>query len=217
METRMRHDIPQNAILLTKMEALSNQLELIKTWNPRSEVWSLLFGRAILTSAASLTGFYINQRFRRKLKFRNFGVFPTMAGVTTGPAVATTLLYTEIILNKMLLLEISCPICLESRSILLQASTGLLLPLILVPFANFSIGARSGMHNIPHITDVKGIFRIISSVYKPMIPVIATIFTFHALLAGFITHSQIKSFLHILDVQNFIEQDRRDQKFSKAF
>lgn len=54
--------------------------------------------------------------------------------------------------------------------------------------------------------------RIISSAYQPMIPILATIFTLHALLAGFITHSQIKSFLYILDVQNFIEKEERDWK-----
>lgn len=65
------------------------------------------------------------------------------------------------------------------------------------------------MYNVPFITDVKGIFKIISSAYQPMLPVLATIFTLHVLLAGFVTHSQIKSFLHILDVQYYIEQKNK--------
>ncbi|CAL1684503.1 unnamed protein product [Lasius platythorax] len=212
MEVRIRHDIPKGAIILSKYEALSNQIELITNWKPRSDIWSLLFGRPILAGAVTLSSLYINQRFRRKLKFGKYGLLPTMAGVGTGPAVASSLLYTELILNKLLLLEDSCPICLESRSVLLQTFTGLLFPLILTPLANFSIAAGSGVYNVPHITDVKRVFRVVSSVYQPMIPVFATIFTLHVLLAGFITHSQIKSFLRILDVQNLIEEEQRDQK-----
>lgn len=66
----------------------------------------------------------------------------------------------------------------------------------------------SGTFNVPHITDVKKTFKIVSSVYQPMLPILATIFTLHVLLAGFITHSQIKSFLHILDVQYYIEEQK---------
>lgn len=157
MEVRIRHDIPKGAIILTKYEALSNQIELITNWKPRSDVyitplclfsirlscfsiertkrllgvtwmiiylihtvyrklkisltiscnriscktvlyfrWSLLFGRPILAGAVTLSSLYINQRFRRKLKFQKYGLLPTMAGVGTGPAVASSLLYTEV-------------------------------------------------------------------------------------------------------------------------
>ncbi|XP_050465916.1 uncharacterized protein LOC126859050 [Cataglyphis hispanica] len=207
-QQRIRHEIPKGAVILSKFEALAHQAELIRNWEPQSDVWSLIFGRPILSGAAALTGVYINQRFRRKLKLRNYGLLPTITGLVAGPTIATSLLYSQFVLNKLLLLEVPCPLCLESRSILLQTCTGLFFPLILVPFANFSIAANSGLHNIPHITDLKGMFRVISSAYQPMIPILATIFTLHALLAGFITHSQIKSFLYVLDVQNFIEKER---------
>ncbi|XP_070160345.1 transmembrane protein 126A [Polyergus mexicanus] len=208
-QQRVRYEIPKGAVILSKIEALTHQIEVIRNWKPQSDVWSLIYGRPILSGAAALTGIYINQRFRRKLKLRNYGLFSTISGLITGPTIATSLLYSEIILNRLLLLEVSCPLCLESKSILLQICTGLLFPLILAPLANFSIAANSGLHNIPCITDTKGMFRIISSAYQPMIPILATIFTLHVLLAGFITHSQVKSFLYILDVQN-LEKEQRD-------
>ncbi|KAM0728679.1 hypothetical protein ACS0PU_004934 [Formica fusca] len=210
-QERVRHEIPKGAIIMSKIEALNHQAHLVRNWKPQSDVWSLIYGRPILSGAAALAGLYINQRFRRKLKLRQYGLVSTMAGLVAGPTIATSLLYSELILNRLLLLEVPCPLCLESKSILLQTCTGLLFPLILAPLANFSIAASSGLYNIPHITDTKGMYRIISSAYQPMIPILATIFTLHALLAGFITHSQIKSFLHILDVQN-LEKEQRDYK-----
>jgi len=45
-----------------------------------------------------------------------------------------------------------------------------------------------------------------------MIPKIAIIFTFHALLAGFITYLEIKSFLRLLDMQYLIKEGKK-QKF----
>lgn len=58
---------------------------------------------------------------------------------------------------------------------------------------------------------------MISSIYQPMIPVLVTIFTLHVLLAGFITHSQIKSFLHILDVQYYMEEQKNKKHASNIF
>jgi len=45
----------------------------------------------------------------------------------------------QLIMNKLLLLEIPCPLCMESKSALMQTCSGVFLPLILIPFANFSV------------------------------------------------------------------------------
>jgi len=52
-------------------------------------------------------------------------------------------------------------------------------------------------------------FRMVSSIYRPLLPKFAVIFTLQTLLAGFIVYSQIKSFIYIEYVQHLIEQDRR--------
>jgi len=44
--------------------------------------------------------------------------------------------------NKLLLLEIPCPLCVESRSALAQTCSGVFLPLILAPIANFSVSDK---------------------------------------------------------------------------
>lgn len=152
-----------------------------------------------------------------------------------------------------MLLEVPCPLCLQSKSALTQVFTGLFLPLITTPLANFTVSVNcrhcyidyrikvlrfisivlklidyaiyvitsvlqiaigSGMYNVPPINDLRGIFKIVGSAYQPLIPTITLIFTFHALLAGFVTYLEIKSFLHIQEVQYFIEQDFREQMYT---
>ncbi|XP_011262157.1 uncharacterized protein LOC105254888 [Camponotus floridanus] len=212
----IRHDIPKDAIMLTKYEALNHQTKFYTNWKPQSDVWPLLYGRPILATAAACTGFYINLRFRKKLKLRDYSSIFTIAGVTAVPTAMTGLCYSEFVLNKLLLLEVRCPLCLETRSVFSQIFTGIFFPLMLVPIANFSMAFTSGTFNVPLITDVKRTFKIISSVYQPMLPMFATIFTLQVLLAGFITHSQIKSFLHILDVQYYIEEQQKNEKHASS-
>ncbi|EFN64366.1 hypothetical protein EAG_08072 [Camponotus floridanus] len=135
----IRHDIPKDAIMLTKYEALNHQTKFYTNWKPQSDVWPLLYGRPILATAAACTGFYINLRFRKKLKLRDYSSIFTIAGVTAVPTAMTGLCYSEFVLNKLLLLEVRCPLCLETRSVFSQIFTGIFFPLMLVPIANFSV------------------------------------------------------------------------------
>lgn len=146
----------------------------------------------------------------------------------------------QFIVNKLLLLEIPCPLCMEFKSALMQTCSGVFLPLMLVPLANFSVSdktllsitvfhdilfwlvlsrlvfksqvaAGSGVYSTPHITDIRGIFRSVFTLYQPMFPKIAMIFTFHMLLAGFITYSEIKSYLRMLDIQYLIIEEKEQK------
>ncbi|KYN18410.1 hypothetical protein ALC57_09285 [Trachymyrmex cornetzi] len=119
--------------------------------------------------------------------------------------------YITLVMNKLLLLEIPCPLCIESMSAFMQTCSGVFLPLILVPLANFSVTVGSGVYNVPHITDIRGIFRRTLSIYQPIFPKIAMIFTFHALLAGFIAYSEIKSYLRMLDMQYLMEEEKEQK------
>lgn len=66
---------------------------------------------------------------------------------------------------------------------------------------------------MPYVTDVRAIFRTILSAYQPMIPKIAMLFVFHALLAGFITYLEIKSFLRMLDLQYL--KEAKEERFEE--
>jgi len=205
------NDAPKTAAILSRHEAVAEQYRLITNWKPKSDVWPLTAGRGFLIVAASLTGIYINKRFRANIKLRSYGLVPTMLGLTVIPAATTSFSHREFIVNKLLLLEIPCPLCLESRSALIQICNGLLLPLIMTPLANFSIAVGSGVYNVPYITDVKGIFRIVFSAYQPLVPKLTAILTCHALLAGFMTYLEIRSLLRVLDIQYLKEQEEKER------
>ncbi|XP_011158151.1 uncharacterized protein LOC105194761 [Solenopsis invicta] len=197
---------------LGKYETIAEQFRIIKSWEGQTNVWPLTFGRSILIGAATATGIYINHRFRAKIKIRSYGEVPTMIGLAVTPALFTSLGHSEFVLNRLLLLDVRCPLCLESKSALIQTCTGLFLPMIMAPLANFSVAAGSGAYNVPYIKDIKAISRTIFSVYQPMIPKIAMLFTFHALLASYITYSEIKSFIRILDLQ-YLKEEEKKEKF----
>jgi len=58
--------------------------------------WPLLYGRPILATAAACTGFYINLRFRKKLRLRDYGGLPTIVSLTAVPTAMTGLFYSEV-------------------------------------------------------------------------------------------------------------------------
>ncbi|KAH0944912.1 hypothetical protein HN011_010852 [Eciton burchellii] len=202
-------NIPPKNVALTRADVLRQNMFTIRNWKPLSDVWSLKFGDAILCMAAAASGIYINRRFRAKLKLRYYGYLSTTLGLFLTPAVTCYLLQNEFVMHKLLTYEVSCPFCLESKSVLIQNFCGLLLPMLGVPFANFSIAMNSGKFNVPYQSDFRGMYRIISSIYQPLLPRFTVIFTLQALLAGFIVYSQTKSFIYIEYVQHLIEQDRR--------
>ncbi|XP_012064426.1 PREDICTED: uncharacterized protein LOC105627756 [Atta cephalotes] len=204
-------DESKSPSFVTKRDRIAKQYYIIRSWRPRNDVWPLIVGRGILISTTVITSLYLNYRFRARMKIRNYGILPTVLGLAVSPAAVTAIVHTELIMNKLLLLEIPCPLCMESKSALMQTCSGVFLPLILIPFANFSIAAGSGVYNVPHITDIRGIYRRILSIYQPMFPKIAMIFTFHALLAGFITYSEIKSYLRMLDMQYLIKEEKEQE------
>ncbi|XP_018316176.1 uncharacterized protein, partial [Mycetomoellerius zeteki] len=199
---------PKNPSFVSKRDRIAQQYYIVRNWKPWSDVWPLMIGRGILISTTVITSLYLNHRFRARMKLRNYGTLPTMLGLSISPAAVTAIAHTEFIVNKLLLLEIPCPLCMEFKSALMQTCSGVFLPLMLVPLANFSVAAGSGVYSTPHITDIRGIFRSVFTLYQPMFPKIAMIFTFHMLLAGFITYSEIKSYLRMLDIQYLIIEEK---------
>ncbi|XP_011343139.2 uncharacterized protein LOC105282666 isoform X2 [Ooceraea biroi] len=173
--------------------------------------WSLEYGRNILAGVAAFTGLYINRKFRAKIKLRDFGHLPTALGLFMTPTATVYLLQTEFVLHKLLAYEVSCPVCLESKSAAMQIFGGMFLALLGAPLANFSIAAGSGRFSVPLRNDFRGMLKITRSAYQPLLPKLAILFTVNALLAGFITHSQVESFIYIEQMQHLMEQDKTER------
>ncbi|XP_032682337.1 uncharacterized protein LOC116849360 [Odontomachus brunneus] len=211
IKEQIKHKLPKNAVILTKSEALLTQMSLIANWKPQSEVWSLIHGRGVLGIAASLSAWYINRRFRRILKLRSIGQMLSMITLVPGPAILTTLFHTQIIYDKILLLEMTCPLCLEFRGALIQSFFGLVVPVLTTPLINFAV-VGSGAHNMPYAYEFKKVLTIVRQVYKPMIPNIALLCILQALFGGYMTHLQIKSYLRVLNIHYLVEQEKKPSK-----
>lgn len=198
-------------MMTSKSDLFKHHLTLIRKWEPSSDVWPLIYGHPILSGIAAITGIYVNDRFRAKLKMRSYGSHMTMIGVAITSFAMVHLTQSQFVLHKLLTYEVSCPLCLESTSALVQTFGGVMFPLFGAAFANFSLAAGSGTCNVPYQYDFRGIFKTICSIYRPLLPKLAIIFTFHALVAGFITYSQVKSFLYIEEMKHLMEQDKKRQ------
>ncbi|EFN76080.1 hypothetical protein EAI_03882, partial [Harpegnathos saltator] len=131
--------VPKGAIMLTRYEALTHQWNVVSDWKSQKDVWPLVHGCGILGIAAGLSGTYINYWFRQKLKARNIAVLPTMMMSALAPALLTGLFQSQMVMNKILLLEEPCPLCLQFKSALIQMSTGTLVPMIISPMVNFAV------------------------------------------------------------------------------
>lgn len=68
---------------------------------------------------------------------------------------------------------------------------------------------------MPHPHDIKKMFTITRSIYRPMIPTLLLIFTFQLLFSGFMTDLQIKSFLRMMDLQYIMEEEERAKRVKK--
>lgn len=74
---------------------------------------------------------------------------------------------------------------------------------------------RNQLPNMPHLKDVKKMFTTSLRIYRPLLPNLALIFTFHVLFSGFMTNLQIKSFFRILNLHYLIEQEDKSTRVHK--
>lgn len=82
--------IPEDAVEVTADKVFSFYNVLIRTWKPKTEIWGLTIGPAILGAAAGATGLFVNRYFRRQLRLRNYGFFTTYLPNVVLPTVITT-------------------------------------------------------------------------------------------------------------------------------
>lgn len=68
---------PKNAKEITAHNLAGFYDCVINTWEPPSQIWALTRGPAVLGVASAMSGIYINNIFRRKLRLGTYGQFST--------------------------------------------------------------------------------------------------------------------------------------------
>lgn len=212
-----REEVPKDAVILTKSEALRYQWEQVENWKPLSNVWPFYYGSFILGGVAAASGAYINYRFRKLMKMRDFGKVATMTSVIGCPLVLGTCLQHQYVASEVLLPTDKCSICLEMRSVLIQNVCAIGYPFILVPISNFMLAIRGQTHRIPYYKNYKELFRFCGLLYKPIIPQFIIISIINIIAANFILYKQYQCMSYMEVVNSMNEQIPASEKMMDAF
>ncbi len=127
----------KNYKLLSERAAAERASSFLYNWEPRSDVWSLVYGGVLPVALAGLPGMLLTNRIRSLHKVRlGQGKMIAAAPASVFPATMAVgiqqLSATDIMLGKT-----QCPVCLEVRTISLQLLSGVVFPSALALLGNF--------------------------------------------------------------------------------
>lgn len=81
--------IPANARPITEDKILSFYRKLFDEWQPKRELWAINNGPVILGVSSALTGIYVSNYFRRKLRLGRYGQFASYFPIIILPTILT--------------------------------------------------------------------------------------------------------------------------------
>ncbi|CRK91225.1 CLUMA_CG004907, isoform A [Clunio marinus] len=145
-------NIPDGAVRMTEEQAMNYQNSLIRNWPNLSEVLALRCGPGILGGMAIISTSLINNHFRYKLKLRNFGRASSYLSVVGLSAMLTTVFHTMFVQSYVILRAYDCPMCLQTRAGLIQATFSVAYPFLLAPVSAFIFTTRYFTYRLPSIT-----------------------------------------------------------------
>ncbi|KAF5302489.1 hypothetical protein FQR65_LT08579 [Abscondita terminalis] len=192
-------NIPPEAIILTREDALKHQSDVLKKWKHLGDVWPIRFGGTILASLGALSGIYVNNHYRTRFKLLNYGRMSSYLPTCVIPAVMCLAFHTELVLPGVVLQD-ECPSCTELRAASIQATVGVVLPTVLASMSSFSLAVRCGTYNIPYITqEPMKAFNLWKMKTLPIKNVLFAIFLGQALAGSVVTYLEVKSIEKVND------------------
>ncbi|XP_013142537.1 PREDICTED: uncharacterized protein LOC106106500 [Papilio polytes] len=161
--------IPEDAVVLSEMEATSYIWDIVNDWETFSDTWALRYSPAILGAINGICGLLINNHYRQKLKLGNYGYFSSVVPVTVMPGILTALFHRHVISTNMLLMKLdTCPICYEVRSGMTQIALGILYPMLLGPTSALMLANRYSTYRVPDLKEgPKAIFNFLRAKTRP--------------------------------------------------
>ncbi|KAF7411242.1 hypothetical protein V1477_001857 [Vespula maculifrons] len=214
MALRMsKGEVPENAIALTRSEAIKYQWNQIHKWKPQREVWPFSYGVALLGGVAALSGVYINMRIRKSLKLRSFGTAASAVTMSVCPGSLVCIAQLQMVTEKTFFPLESCPLCIEMRSIVVQNCGAIIYPMILSPIVNFLIAKRDGRFRMPYYTNWKEMIYFCVNLFKPIVPSLGVLGAINALAAAVIVYKQFNCLSYIrevLSVENESDELQKD-------
>ncbi|KAK9873633.1 hypothetical protein WA026_023418 [Henosepilachna vigintioctopunctata] len=187
-------EIPKDAIVLSEAEAVNYQLKILFNWKNQWEIFGFKYGGIFLSCGAAITGIYVNNHYRQKVKLHTFGKITSYLPICVIPSILAYFLHFQLIIPDMILQKTACPVCLELRSSAIQATVGCLMPTILAPLSSFALAHKYGTSDIPYIhQEPKKLFQLYRKITKPIGNLLFAIFVGHALLGSAVTYAEFRS------------------------
>nr|XP_053612524.1 uncharacterized protein LOC128676441 isoform X2 [Plodia interpunctella] len=86
-------EIPEDAVVLDEVDAVSYAWEVVSNWESISDTWALKYGPPILGGINAIAGIIINNHYRTKLKLGTYGFYSSVIPITLMPGILTTLFH----------------------------------------------------------------------------------------------------------------------------
>ncbi|PNF15749.1 hypothetical protein B7P43_G11660 [Cryptotermes secundus] len=191
-------EIPQGTIQLTEEEAKEYQYRVIFGWTPQREVWPLHYGYGILGACSALSGMYINNYFRSRLRLHTYGRVSSYLPVIALPALMSALFHQQAVTTGIVLQKTACPLCIQLRASAVQVGFSVIYPTLLSPLVGFTLASYYNSYRLPQITeDFKAVFALWRKFTKPIRSSLFSIAIAQALVAMWITYCEATSYYKI--------------------
>ena len=202
---------------VSRLKAVAYQKEVIKHWEPASEVRSLKHANAGMAILGAMSSMTINGLFRRKLKLQSHGLVFTLCTMG-GPGMLTAVLHEFMITHPIMLYERHCPICYEVKAAFLMNCAAVVFPLLLAPTINLAVASSMGLR-VPYITEVRELGKFWWSVVKPATTQLSILCTVNSVFASLITYKELLSIETVAKVLLDIgkEYDREEHEKLDVF
>ncbi|XP_014364855.2 uncharacterized protein LOC106715959 [Papilio machaon] len=188
-------DIPEDAVVLTEIEATTYIWDIVSNWKTFSDTWALRYSPAILGAINGVCGLLINNHFRHKLKLGTYGYFASVIPITVMPGVLTALFHRHIISTDMLLMKLdACPICYEVRSGVTQVALGTAYPLLLAPTCALMLASRYGTYRVPDLIEgPKAIFNFLRIKTRPFNATLTYMIAIQMIASSILTYYEMRN------------------------
>lgn len=97
------------------------------------------FGPGILGALGAVTGVFVNNHYRTRLRLAKFGFVSSYVPIVVLPAIMASLFHRTFIQSAILLPKEQCPLCLQLRAAAFQGFFGTVYPSILAPLASYMV------------------------------------------------------------------------------
>ncbi|XP_053612523.1 uncharacterized protein LOC128676441 [Plodia interpunctella] len=188
-------EIPEDAVVLDEVDAVSYAWEVVSNWESISDTWALKYGPPILGGINAIAGIIINNHYRTKLKLGTYGFYSSVIPITLMPGILTTLFHRHIISSKILIMKSDCPICYEMRSAGIQLGLGLAYPMILAPASAMMFANRYATYRLPDLTfdGPKKVFQLVRNITRPFYGTVVTLSVCQFIASSLVTFFELKN------------------------